>query len=100
MRRLLLWTALAFFAIASTTFSQESELAVRALAFSPDGKWLAAGRGRFEQEQGDVTVWNLAQRKAAFTLAGKRGITAVAYSGDGKLLAVTQDKVAMLHDSM
>jgi WD40 repeat protein len=59
----------------------------RTLAFSADGKLLAAGSGEPE-EPGVLTVWNVATRKPLLTHPEKRGIPSVAFSPDGKLLAV------------
>jgi WD40 repeat protein len=57
-----------------------------ALAFSPDGSWLAGCDGI-----GNVSVWDLKTRKAKFTLGGKttngRG---VAFSPDSRYLASAQ----------
>jgi WD40 repeat protein len=88
MKRMHVWAALVTAAVAPFGSAQEPVLPVRALAFSPDGQWLVVGRGSFEQKQGDVTVWNMAQQKPIFNVPGKRGIPSVAFSGDGKRLAV------------
>src|SRR5262245_27919267 len=92
-----LWTLLLSAFASASAPAQEPALPVRALAFSADGKWLAVGRGSFEQKQGDVTVWDVAKRKPAFTQQGKRGFSAVAFAGDGKRLAVASyDNAAMM----
>jgi WD40 repeat protein len=72
--------------------SQDSKAAkmipeFRTLAFSADGKLLAAGSGEPE-EPGVLAVWNVATRRPLFTHHEKRGIPSVAFSPDGKLLAV------------
>src|SRR5262245_6755590 len=58
---------------------------VRALAFSPDGKYLAAASSE-PDETGHATVWELATGKALFTRQEPKGIPTVAYWPDGKLL--------------
>ena len=53
---------------------------VRPLAFSPDGKRLAAGM------DGTVTVWELATGKGETFLEEKGWVSSVAFSPDGRLL--------------
>jgi WD40 repeat protein len=60
---------------------------VRAVAFSPDGKRLAAGTGE-PNEPGTVTLWDVAARKRLWTHAEKGGVPAVAFSPDGQTLAI------------
>jgi WD40 repeat protein len=61
---------------------------VRSLAFSPDGKTLAAG-----SENGTIRLWNLAARKAVVTLDLEHGIpTCVAFSPGGTVLAAINDE--------
>src|SRR5262249_44506737 len=63
---------------------------VFALAFSPDGARLAAGSGHpFKTwESGKLVIHDTARRQALFPLPGhSNGISRVAYSPDGKLLA-------------
>ncbi len=56
---------------------------VRSVAFSPDGKLLAAGN-----RYGTVRVWDVATRKETITLKGFMGdVWSVAFSPDGKTLA-------------
>jgi WD40 repeat protein len=56
---------------------------VRCVAFSPDGKTLAAGN-----RYGTVRVWDVASRKEIKTLTGHASdVWAIAFSPDGKTLA-------------
>jgi WD40 repeat protein len=57
------------------------------VAFSPDGKLLAAGTGEPKQP-GTVTLWDVASRQRLWTHAEKGGIPAVAFSPDGQILAI------------
>ena len=58
---------------------------VWSLAFSPDGKILVAGSGRFDERKqryvsGELKVWDVAQRSVKETLAGhSRLINALAF---------------------
>ncbi|MBY0525439.1 MAG: protein kinase [Gemmataceae bacterium] len=57
---------------------------VVALAFSPDGKWLASG-----DERGAVLLWNLETAKEGIPVAtALNAIGALAFAPDGKTLAV------------
>ena len=53
------------------------------IAYSPDGKWLAAG-----DWNGVVTMWDAAAGKQVREFPGHRGqVTSLAFSADGKRLA-------------
>src|SRR5205807_1368836 len=53
------------------------------MAFSPDGKSLAAGSGR-----GNIWLWNAATKRAVAILKGNvGGVVSVAFSPDGQTLA-------------
>jgi WD40 repeat protein len=57
--------------------------AATALAFVPDGKYLAVG-----EAGGDVTLWDVADRKRVHTFRGHRGeVLGLAVCPDGKQLA-------------
>ncbi|HEX8738295.1 MAG TPA: hypothetical protein VF721_23370 [Pyrinomonadaceae bacterium] len=67
---------------------------IQDVAFSPDGKLLAAGYGFYDD--GGITIWDIASRKVVATLLEKEtkkgGIKRIAFSGDGKLFAAGDDK--------
>jgi WD40 repeat protein len=64
------------------------EESVSALAFSPDGKLIAAGDGG-----GVVKVWDAAARRELSTFKGhKTSVTIIAFSPDGKTLASGGDE--------
>lgn len=97
--KLLSLSLLAVGCMVCTARGHHMTLPVRDVAFSSDGRYLAVGRGSFEQKQGDVTVWDIAERKAVFTHAAKRGLPSVAFTADGSLLAVASyDNAAKLFD--
>jgi WD40 repeat protein len=62
-------------------------LGVRCVAFSPDGKLLAAGTGEPKQH-GTVTLWDVARRTQVWKHQEDTGAPAVAFSPDGQVLAV------------
>jgi WD40 repeat protein len=62
--------------------------AVNALAFSPDGKWLAWAGWSWGQNFNDIHLWELATGKEIHRFTGQRGgINCLSFSPDGKLLA-------------
>src|SRR5579862_3565651 len=74
--------------------------AVRALAFSRDGKLLATAGG-LPARKGEVLVWDLATQKVKVTISGHSDcIYAVAFSPDGATLATAgYDKLIKLWDA-
>lgn len=83
------WSALA---------DEPPRAAVRAVAFSADGKLLVAGVGE-TKGPGKVVVWDVATRKPRFTHTTGAGIGAVALAPDAKTLALgLYDQTASLLD--
>jgi len=74
--------------------------AVRAVAFSKDGRRLAAAGG-LPGKSGEVKIWDVEQRTVAVTISGHDDcIYAVAFSPDGKWLATSSyDKLIKLWDA-
>ncbi len=72
---------------------------VRALAFSPDGKLLAAAGGNPAQF-GEVKIYNVTDGKEVNSMRGHRdNIFSIAFSPDGKMLATcSYDKMVKLWD--
>lgn len=72
--------------LARPQLSQYDALEVRSLAFSPDGKLLLTGHGRWTTA-GCVRLWDLATKKRLAEFPERRGIRSVAFASDGKRLA-------------
>src|SRR5262249_35578809 len=56
------------------------------VAFSPDGKRIAAGMGNWDRP-GRVEVWDFATRKSLWSRQEPRGVYSVAFSPDSKRVA-------------
>lgn len=80
---------------ASLTSTLATEVAVNAIAISPDGQTIASGN-----VDKTVKIWNLQTGKVIYTLSGhKKEIWAIAISPDGKTLASgSGDKTIKLWD--
>jgi eukaryotic-like serine/threonine-protein kinase len=78
---------------------------LRAVAFSPDGHYLACGGGTHErggrQLPGEVHVWDLVKSREAFPLSGHAGaVTAIAFApNSGHLAAAGEDGTVRVWDS-
>jgi WD40 repeat protein len=76
----------------------DDEPCVRSVAFSPDGRQLAASTGEPKQ-QGTVTLWSMATRSQVWRHAEDTGVPALAFSPDGLVLAIAvYDNAARLLD--
>jgi WD40 repeat protein len=67
--------------------SAQEPVAVRAVAFSPDGRLLATGTGLREQP-GLLTVWDTPGRRVLWKHPEAKGVCSVAFSPDGATLAI------------
>ncbi|MCC6536646.1 MAG: hypothetical protein IT162_03790 [Bryobacterales bacterium] len=74
---------------------------VRNVAFSPDGKWLAAAGGPCAKA-GEVRIWNVETRQPGATITGHSDcVYGLAFSPDGKLIATSSyDKLIKLWDAV
>ncbi|MGL4421335.1 MAG: WD40 repeat domain-containing protein, partial [Gemmataceae bacterium] len=73
-------------------FEEAHASAVMAMAFSPDGKFLATAAGR------EVWVWNVADSKKMYALPGehKDAVTSVRFTPQGTLVTVARDKAVRI----
>jgi WD40 repeat protein len=83
----------------SARSNEEGVVGVRVVAFSPDGKLLAAGTGE-PQDPGTVMVWDTTTRQPRWTHREAQGVPSLAFSPDGRTLAIgTFGPAAKLLDS-
>jgi WD40 repeat protein len=73
--------------------------AARTVAYSPDGKLVAAGGG-LPARQGEITIWDAATGKVRHNLQGHKDyVYSIAFSPDGKLLASSSyDRLVKIWD--
>ena len=73
---------------------------VRAVAFSADGKWIAAAGG-WPGKKGEVKLWDVAKREVVRSFEGHGdSIYAVAFSPDGRTIATSSyDKLIKIWDA-
>jgi WD40 repeat protein len=73
---------------------------VRSIAFSPDGKMIAAAGGA-PQRDGEIKIWNVHSQEPLKTMQGHKDcIYSVAWSPDGKLIAsASYDRAVKLWDA-
>jgi WD40 repeat protein len=86
MSRSLYCLAVVLLADSGLAAEPEQSIVVRSVAFSEDGKLLAAGYGDKEMP-GGVVFWNVAERRAVRRILADVGASTVAFSPDGRLLA-------------
>lgn len=81
------WLASTLLLFVTQAFAGEDLPAVRFVAFSPDAKLLAAAVGEPNQP-GSVVLWDVSTRKPLWDHPEKDGIPALAFSPDGRTLAI------------
>ncbi len=79
---------------------KEPGLTAMSVAFSPDGKSLAAGYGTYSGDQvGRAKLWDVASGKEKKAVTGpKGGVTRLAFRPDGKRLALAGSEVVEVWD--
>jgi hypothetical protein len=76
------------------------DLHVWTVAFSPDGKWLAAGAGGVLPTRGELRVWDAHTGAPLFTVRTERSVRCVTYApGGGRLATAEHDGAARVRDA-
>ena len=73
-------------------FSLVAKKAVTSLAFSPDGKWIAAGERNWDNSKvGYIQIWNAEKRKQVGLWRAVYSVNSVAFSPDGRKIAAGEE---------
>jgi WD40 repeat protein/serine/threonine protein kinase len=76
--------------LACENFEGLASVAANLVAFSPDGRWLAACRNPADRTAGEVRVFDAVTGQGIFTLRGHTSnVTSVAFSPDGRRIATS-----------
>jgi WD40 repeat protein len=86
------------FALKGTLPTDEFELSLQSIAFSPDGKVLATGAAASTRDRVSISLWDLATGRRIVALSGpNEGVTQVVFSADGgRVAASSLDKAVRI----
>ena len=73
--------------LAPRILEEEHAAGIRSLAYSPDGRYLAAGAWEYRTKNGRLTVWDTRAADEPIVHLDTLGVEAVTFSPDGKTLA-------------